>query len=947
MKSVYHPPVMENLANKQDALDWDTLPLGECDLNYRPSTGHPENMGLFSWGIIVVVAALSVPFAAVLPQILAPAFSSQGAFVAFLLLGAVAALGFLVFKAIRPDPKESERLKLERAAWILLVPTLFWIVLVSSQWHSLTAGSVLLYCALAVPMLVWLADSVATHALYWMSANPQIDHAAMLGWRTDWSNRWGEIPARKPSRVDLNPGQQTRHAWVLGKQTFYRQGPLWLALSIVVPSIFVLTLFRNSPKPSTGFALALALLASLAVAALVRNFHNPDSFRLSCRFLYKWFTYGVPHEYPPWVFTSPAGSCVRRQTLVVAAVFLLSVTFLPLADYFQWIYLAPLDQDVTTELAESSNWAGNLAVLFQGNSYAGLSFLFQILLLISAPVVILLLAVFLLAGPVIAAHHDALEAANAYEKHREWDLLDGYSERLRNSRNPHERESIFKGRHPIFDYPILIHTDLIFEHVHILGATGAGKTVLGLITDTIQLIRRNDGPVVILDCKGDMAFFNTVRLEAHKANRKFKWLTNKPNRSTYVLNPFDRTVLSELTVAEVVGLLINAMNLHHGSDYGRAWFSIASRILMKRSIEETIPNFSRNGSSRADRSPKFGVIESFRDLNEIILYLAADGKDYQSAQHLACLVESLADYEQLNLAANRNPDHPALRHAISMPEVVREKQVIYLYLTGATDIASVAEIARLALYLYLTACMQHKDKSGETPRAYCICDEAQAVIGQNIAQVLAQARSHGLGCILAHQTMSQLNPPGGVDLRELVMSCTSVKQVFSARDPWLQKYLADMSGRVRYATHSYDQDPSDIASGLMGIAYAMPDKDGNAYVRVTETAGPRLTSQDILDYNRNDNLCMLAIERAKGFSRWNGFAPVYVDWPMREHEYVRRRDDMPWPAPGEETISIQPDWPEPGEETIVAGHHPPLVPVPGKDLTEARLQEIRRQIEEE
>jgi hypothetical protein len=42
------------------------------------------------------------------------------------------------------------------------------------------------------------------------------------------------------------------------------------------------------------------------------------------------------------------------------------------------------------------------------------------------------------------------------------------------------------------------------------------------------------------------------------------------------------------------------------------------------------------------------------------------------------------------------------------------------------------------------------------------------MIAKNIEDVLAQSRSRGMACILAHQAMSQLNSPGGVDLRELI-----------------------------------------------------------------------------------------------------------------------------------------------------------------------------------
>ena len=101
-------------------------------------------------------------------------------------------------------------------------------------------------------------------------------------------------------------------------------------------------------------------------------------------------------------------------------------------------------------------------------------------------------------------------------------------DRLKNSRNPAESRSIFQGLHYQRGYPVLLDTNLLFEHKHIIGPPGTGKTTLGLETDVLQLIHRNDGPVVIFDCKGDLAFFQSVYAAAKRAGRTFKWFTNKP-----------------------------------------------------------------------------------------------------------------------------------------------------------------------------------------------------------------------------------------------------------------------------------------------------------------------------------------------------------------------------------------------------------------------------------
>jgi hypothetical protein len=950
---VYVPPILESLRDKADALDWETLPPGRCDLNYRPKTMQPRNDALWACGLLLLVTTLSLPIALMMRHLAGPAISTWGGFFWLaLIVGAILALYWLIARPWEKDRHGAPADPMKFTLVLALAPVFAWLITIATPLTLRTEGALLIFCLFALPFTIWVADGISTHAVSWMTAHPQIDHATMLGWRTDWSMRWLTVPPRSPRRNDLDEHERALHETVLRHRSSYLNGLIWLLGSVLVPSGIVLFAARHTPRHVTGLSLAMGILGALFVSGLHRTLRWPGAFRHFTTFLVSYVTYGMWGRYPPWVFQSPGGLALYRQLLAILALFLVTATFLPLADHFRWVYLGtPSVHLLVPETVQGIEKGGFQAVwevllaAVRGHGYTSACVVMQGTLCLLTPGIAFLLILFLISGPAIAAHHAALEAPGAYEQHSEWSSFDGYIARLHASRNATERDSLLIGRHPVRDYPILLHSDLLFEHLHMLGGTGTGKTSLGLMTHLIQLIRRGDGAVIIIDGKGDDALFHTARLEAERSGRKFKHFTNKPHRSTYVFNPFNQEVLRELTIPEILGLLINFLNLHHGSDYGRAWFTILSRILLKHSVEETLPN----GSSRARRpsSGRFGTIHSFRDLNEIILYLSQDGKEYQAAQHLAFLVESLADFEQLNLSPNRTAAHPALEHAISMPEVLREKQVVYFYLLGAMDVASVAEIGRLAVYSLLAACIVHKDQTFRAPRAYCICDEAQTIVAQNIQHGLTQARSHGLAFILAHQTMSQLNQPGGVDLRELIMGCTSVKQIFSARDPWLQRYISDMSGCVRYASFSYDQTLKDVTEGVMGVSGAKTDELTEGLVNVTEVSGPRLTAQDIQDVNRHDNLCILGIERSKGYSRWHGYSPIYIDWSMTQAEYRARSEDLPWPLQTDGTLMIRPEWPAPTAETTVATTHPPLLPPAAPEDMSERLRDLRRRLDEE
>ena len=339
------------------------------------------------------------------------------------------------------------------------------------------------------------------------------------------------------------------------------------------------------------------------------------------------------------------------------------------------------------------------------------------------------------------------------------------------------------------------------------------------------------------------------------------------------------------------------------------------------------------------RSARFALLE------QTMKGLATEDYEYRAALHLAFIVKSLSQFQQLNMSPRFDGNHPALQHAIHMPDVVRQKQVVYFSLLGATDVGSVAQIAKLVVYSALSAAMAHRERHSERPKIYLICDEAQTIIAQNIQNVLAQAREFGLACILAHQTMSQLNPPGGVDLRELVPNCTSVKLIYTARDKISKEYVSDLSGHVGYYKASWNQTIPDVAAGRVSPLYAAAQANQTALLGIQAEIAPRLTHEDIADISRNSNLSIVSIERNTGYSAFLGAFPIHTDWPLSEDEYNQRNLNMPWPSPTEATLELPPYWPGGGIETIVPTHHPPLAG-PGDGLdAEERLREIKRRIE--
>ncbi|MCA9063318.1 MAG: TraM recognition domain-containing protein, partial [Planctomycetaceae bacterium] len=432
------------------------------------------------------------------------------------------------------------------------------------------------------------------------------------------------------------------------------------------------------------------------------------------------------------------------------------------------------------------------------------------------------------------------------------------------------------------------------------------------------------------------AMFATARQAAARAGATFKWFTNKPGHSTYIFNPINQRQLTRLTMPQIVGQFMMSLNLHHGSDYARAWFSLSSRMLFQEALREI------------DRNSPAGRPFSFREIEVVLRRIAANDKEFQAAQHLAFVVSNLAQFEQLNMSPLVNPANPAVRNGIHMPDVVEEKQVIYFNLIGTLDMAAVGEIARLAIYSADSAAMDLFDRTGKQPGVHIIIDEAQMVVAQNFPAVMTQGRSHGVAFTLALQTLSQLSPPGGADLRQLVLDNTVIQQYFSARDPESVRHLMKISGECGYYGASWKQFASHVQDGFVNMAYGIfdPERDPEPVIDITQEVGPRLSAEDIADISRNPRQSILSIGRAEGYTSYRGAFPVNLDFTMTEEEYLQR-SVAPWPEISDDTIELAPFWPEPNTHTVVPTTHPGLtgpIPLPVDHPSADKLAEIRRRL---
>ena len=389
------------------------------------------------------------------------------------------------------------------------------------------------------------------------------------------------------------------------------------------------------------------------------------------------------------------------------------------------------------------------------------------------------------------------------------DLWTGYGPRKVQKRQSNDDEKyalIDSPSYNVFDVrmwsrnepkPLFLDSSILNEHCYIMGPSGSGKTSLGIITLLIQLIRGRRGlvvneerekrPIVVFDLKGDLALFNTVREEAHQNGQKFLFFTPEKNAPTFRFNPFKGFNRNASSTAQFCQLILDALSLNHGKGYGRGYYTQRSRQALSSALKD------------------FPRISSFRELLEdalpqsLSIRCKTDKRARVDAFELASVIETLDEYDQLVTLPNENDaEDPSV---IYMPRVLRDREVVYFWLPAALESISVGEIAKLALFNLRVAAQDWKRNNPVDARqTVLVIDEFQHLAGENLRGVLQDARSFGIGAILANQGLHDLKTSSGFDLGPAVMANTCAKMFFttpSKSDCYV--YVERSSGRTTLA----------------------------------------------------------------------------------------------------------------------------------------------------
>lgn len=483
-----------------------------------------------------------------------------------------------------------------------------------------------------------------------------------------------------------------------------------------------------------------------------------------------------------------------------------------------------------------------------------------------------------------------------------------YPDRLRSSphvtSNPQGREvqeaqHLFYGLESRTGTPVLVDRSIVNEHCYFVGETGSGKTSLGIMPLIIQLIRGFTNPstgqpaaphpMIILDLKGDAALFQTVRAETEARGQKFLFFTPEKGKRTYYFNPFQSLRSENRTITQLCELMLDSLSLSYGEGYGRSYYTRQNRMLLHAALKMDPPanSFEELYRRLAAVSKKTQKSMGHGPQDEEQLPKRID------AFELLSTIQVLTAYPMLTTV--KDPAH--VEAAIHMPTALEQNQVVYFWLPAALESVSVREIGKLALFSLLSAAIDRQAAGLPRRQAYLVIDEFQRIAGSNFKIVLEQARSFGIGAMLANQSLSDLDTPD-IDLRSTVRSNTRLKQYFSITDPKDIEMLSQTSGQEVFVLKGE-------SIGIRAEKVSKVNTDGVRYQKLeqrhvetssfTEALKPRFVVNDILGVNDHPNESIVHVSRGAGYTQYKGLPLiVHTDWPLTRTLYESRQK-LPWP----------------------------------------------------
>jgi hypothetical protein len=436
--------------------------------------------------------------------------------------------------------------------------------------------------------------------------------------------------------------------------------------------------------------------------------------------------------------------------------------------------------------------------------------------------------------------------------------------RMANSVNPVERESLWLGRVAADGSPILWPVEALDRHSIVTGGTGSGKSAL-LMSLVDQLIYRTDRQLIIVDCKAETyELLATLKRAAALKGKQtgttpaVKHFTLEKGRCSHLVDVLGMT--RHLPTPQRCGVMLSSLALAHAQEYGQSFFRDQSFEFLSFVLERH-PDVENWGE----------LVQHMQDAIRFASEIELSKRTREYGDHVLLVAKRLASLDALN-SSSRLPQS-VLDNAIDFTN-----EHIYFDLSAKKNGFIAGEVARLIAGLLKTL---------PRKRRILIIDEFQIAVNKELELFLTQARSHGIGVVLACQNASQL-VTSDWDGRPVIEANTALQMWMTANDVVGREQLRQLGGIRREPTINKHQNSRGELSYTFG-----------------ETITDRISPNLIDEVSSHPKHYFARLIGDAGYAAYGGKIFVGESMFHQTKQNYDRAMKTPWPGPSANTLVNQ------------------------------------------
>ena len=351
------------------------------------------------------------------------------------------------------------------------------------------------------------------------------------------------------------------------------------------------------------------------------------------------------------------------------------------------------------------------------------------------------------------------------------------------------------------------------EHMHVIGATGCGKSTF-LLNCILQDIARGRG-VCVLDPHGGHpdSLLNMVlrflRDHGWFASKRVHIMAPNAQKAVVGLNPL--APLPHTDPAVIADAMSEAFSRVWGDEdmhktpltkrvLGRVFTALSEARLPLASaaelldyedpqgVRKTLIGLIKNKHAKAELEKIERLSREKRGLSDFNAYVL--GPSNRLAEFLAC--------QALERMFSMTKEHDPSGRLIDILEIINRGHILLIDLQHGPAVSEAASdlLGKIILrYLYLLAGRRKwYQVPGTTEKKYhpfyVYVDEAHRYLTGDVEKMLFEVRKYGFGVVLAHQFLAQLGKKGE-SMYEAMRNSTETKVVFRVKSPEEAQALAE------------------------------------------------------------------------------------------------------------------------------------------------------------